>query len=376
MHRTLFLRLVILLSFLSIPNPEGAGLLILSYSYFAFVIVAFVFSIFIYKLRKSDAVPLIYFTSFLAFLIINFLVSKIYAVDALVWVKRTVHIIFIPAYYFIFRKYIAKDQENIKVITNTFYLIGVIEALMIILTYLYDPNLAENKRATSFNEMILYSIFMVFSAFIAIEKYKHGNKIKYLAIYFLIVFASWLTGSRILSLSIMMVIIPFVITMRKNKKYLFYFILSLFLFPIVISFIDLSSISFFQRMNLDNEGNLDTIESKYFEVIRLFEFFQTSPVFGVGYGKTFNTGIEISDYSYTHVWVMFNLGYGGLIGLTLAFYPIVRLNFINYKTFLWFTIVIFVFYLSNTSYTNLKHSMLIAFMLLLNKQSASLISSK
>lgn len=347
---------LILLSFLSIPNPGDVGLELLGYGYFALVLLIFA-TLFVYQSlmgisRGSYSVnsDVIYCVIIYLYLLVNFLVASLYGVETGVWLKRSIHLFLIPIFWFIFNRESSRIDELLKQV----YYIGLIEVGLVFVAYFMyiDSPESERRRATDIEGVILYSWCMVYAAYYLIEKYKNVKAKRYLVGYFIILLAELLTESRILLLSTLVLSIQ----LFSNARSL---LLVLLVLPI---FVPLVQIGYLDRFDFSNTDHLITILSKIEEVEILFGYFMDSPIFGTGFGRQYSISIANSVYTYSHNMFLFYLAYGGIVGLLIALFPLIRIS----KNFSYWPLVMAscVFYLSNTTYTNVKHSIIMALLLI------------
>lgn len=356
------LPIIVFGSFFSIPNPSGVGMFIFTICYLSLIVFLFFIKIIQYKITKKEIIVIMYFLLLLVFMIVNYYIAIINNIDEGIWFKRTMHLMFIPIYYLIFSSYcknrLCKRSELIKVIEEYFIVMAIIESFLVYVSFFINDTVDE--RATAINGMIVYSVLIVVGSYYALKKYNDKKEYKYFLIYIFSFFAILLTGSRILLLSELVLILIVLVKITKKNLYFIFFIIAIL--AILLNFKD--NLIIFDRFDMEDTKNFITIQGKINEVIQLYNFFISYPVFGVGYGKEFDTYVDIAMFTYSHNWLMFNLGYGGIIGFILALFPLVVFFIKTERSNIILIIAIIIFYFSSTTYTNIKHSMLMAFFLL------------
>lgn len=355
-------KLVIFLSVLSIPNPTEVGLMSLTIYYFSFTFIAAFLSI-ILRIRSANNLKIkldanvFYVLLIFLLIIINFLISNLYSVPYDMWIKRSIHLSMIPVFYLIF----TYRKPNMESLFKCVYYMGLFEVVLIFFTFGLYLDTDEIRRATDIEGVILYSVWIVFSAYYSLEQYRLTKQRKYLFVFSIIILAEVLTGSRILLVSTVILLFGFI----KDARIFIYIMLT------VLLFMPLNQYGFFDRFDLDTEENMITVYSKVEEIEYLIEYFLTNPVFGVGFGRPYQITMANSEYTYSHNIFLFYLAYGGIIGFFIALYPLIKLS--RTPGYGLLAISFSVFYLSSTSYTNIKHSILMALILILVKERRGII---
>jgi hypothetical protein len=349
-------RLLIYLSFLSLPGAEELGLLSLTFAYLAWALAS---PLLVVLLRAStgrtvDSIgtggTLIYLCLLAAYLPVNLAVSQFNGVDELTWLSRSAHLIVLPSIYLCF----SLERARADVLLRDIALVGAIETGLVFIAALLfqDADIVEFRRATDIEGVIVYSLFMVYAAFHALQRFDRTRAPVWLLAYLLVLLAAALTGTRVLLLAIAALLLALKSRMRSI----------LVLLAMAGIGAALAEAGLFDRFNLAQDDNLITILSKVEELRWLGSFFLQNPLLGVGFGKAYQVSLASSEYTYSHNMVMFYLGYSGLVGLTLALWPLLRLAFVPETWVL--VLAILVFYTSATTYTNVKHSLFLATTLL------------
>jgi hypothetical protein len=351
-------RLLIYLSFLSLPGAQELGLLNITQLYIALVLADPLVlailkrrSLFLPSSDGSQA-SFLYLWLIGLFLPINFLVSQLNETPPMVWGSRSIHLALIPFFYFSFRL----SRLNPETIFKDICIVGFIEAILIYVSFFMNLDSGEFRRAADIENVIVFSIFIVFAAYYSLRKYDIERSRTYLFIYTLILFATILTGTRMLMISTAFLILTFKGRSNAIKGGVL----------VAILLLSLSASVLFERFDLSEFDNLVTIQAKVEEVEILAEYFLNNPVLGMGFGKAYQVSLANSEYTYSHNILMFYLGYAGLIGFLIALYPLIRLFW--YSGYRILVGSIFIFYTTSTTYTNVKHSILFAYILLLLDQ--------
>jgi hypothetical protein len=347
-------RLLIYLSFLSFPSADELGLLQLTYVYFGLTLLTTILLLSSNANRKvyPDAAAAVESGYYLVFLLcllpLNFAVAQFNGVISSVWLSRSIHLALVPCFYLCF----VLSGVKVETLIKDFFLVGLIEALSILLAFGFYFDALEFRRAADFEGVILYSSFMVCAAFYAIERFEVARRRSYLVIYAIILIAGVLTGTRALMIALL---IPMLRLSLRPATVGLLLVLSL---PLV--FFAVSGL--FDRFDLSQDDNLITITSKLEEIQILFNFFLDSPLIGVGMGKAYQVSVALNEYTYSHNIFLFYLGYAGAFGAVIGLYPLLRLALV--RQYCWLAIALAAYYVSSTTFTNVKHSMLWAFALM------------
>lgn len=341
-------RALIYLSFLSIPGAEELGLLPLTGLYVILILATGV----IFTIIRPGTIPLstfMYLLSIPAFLLANYYFAHYNEVDIKVWLARSIHLMLLPFMYLAFK--FSKTSPN--VLLRDICICGIFEVLLIYGTFFAYLDTEQLRRAADIEGVIVYSLFLIFGAFFCLKRFEDTRSRRYLLFYSLVLLATILTGSRSLTIATLLLV------MTLRNKILFVFLGS----SISLIALAFAGNSLIERYDLTNQENLITVLSKLEELIILFNFFLENPLLGAGLGKPYQISIALTEYTYSHNILFFFLGYAGLFGLFVAIYPLLRLFFARGHKLL--VIAIFLFYTSSTTYTNFKHSLVLAFALVL-----------
>jgi hypothetical protein len=346
-------RLLIYLSFLSLPGAEELGLLGLTYAYAGFALAS---PLIVLALRPSSAlspipndVVLPFALLLAAFLVLNFFGAQMQPIEARLWLARSVHLIAVPA--------IALTMLLERVAPDTLFrdlcVVGAIETALIYAAALAYSGADEFRRATDIEGVIVYSVCMMCAGHYALQQFDRSRRMVWLLGYALVLLAAVMTGTRVLMLAAAALL--FGLRLRPTT------LIGLLLLTALA--VVLGNYGFFSRFDLAAGDNLITIVSKLEELQLLWAFFVDSPVFGVGFGKAYQVSVASSPYTYSHNLLMFYLGYAGVIGTMIALFPFVGLAF--KRGYFALALSIGLFYTSSTTFTNLKHSLLLVVALLL-----------
>lgn len=341
-------RALIYLSFLSIPGAESLGLLPLTGLYVLLILATAV----VFAITKNNTIPLssfVYLLSIPALLLANYYIAHLYEVDTMVWLARAVHLGLIPFFYLAF-KY---SKVSPKVLFLDVCICGLIEVALIYGTFFAYLDTEQLRRASDIEGVIVYTVFLLFGAFHCLARFNKTGQRRYLLLYGLVLLATLLTGSRSLTIATLMV----VLALRQKA-----------LFLLVVGVVGVITLAFagnslIDRYDLTKYEHLITVLSKLEELWILWNMFLENPPLGTGLGNAYQVSIALTRYTYSHNILFFYLGYAGLLGLLVAIYPLLRLFFRpGYRVLV---MAVFFFYTSSTTYTNLKHSLLLALILVL-----------
>jgi len=348
-------RLLIYLSFVSLPGAAELGLLPLTGLYVVLVLASPVIEAAVRPgsfLRSGETIPfasILYVLSIPLLLALNFLMARLNEVDPTIWMSRSIHLALVPFFYASF-KLARLDPETVF---RDISIVGFIEVLLVYAAFLLYFDSALLRRATDFEGVIVYSVFLLLAALFCLKKYQAEKSGVYLFGYFLILLATVLTGTRVLTISAALLILALE---RKTRTIVIGGLIAILLIPLV-------ELGLFGRFDFGLDDNLITITSKLEELMTLWGFFSDHPALGTGFGKAYQVSLAVNEYTYSHNIVLFYLGYAGLAGVLIGLYPLIRLFLVpGYRVIV---IAIAVFYASSTTFTNVKHSILLAFVLLL-----------
>lgn len=337
------------------PNPRELGLMALTIFYFSFTFIAAFFSILIHlkslinNPRKKIDANIHYLLSIFFLIVINYVISNLNSVPSDIWIRRSIHLLMIPIFYSIF----TYGKGSVDSLFKCVYYVGIVEALAILFAFGLYFDTSNIRRATDIEGVVIYSVWIVFSVFYSLQQHRLTKQKKYLFISFIIIIAVVLTESRVLLVSTIILLLDRI----KHRGKVVYIILGILLF------IPLNEYGFFNRFDIGTERNMITVYAKMYEIKYLLKYFLTSPVFGVGFGRPYDIIIANSVYTYSHNMFLFYLAYGGVVGLIIGIYPIIKL--LRTPGHAWLVISLAVYYCSSTSYTNVKHSILMALILVL-----------
>lgn len=349
-------RLLVYLSIFSLPGAEELGLLWLTFAYLAAVLAAPLLVVAMRPHTLVQAMPphasegVVYCCLLTAMLAANFIVGRYTGVPAEIWLARSVHLLAIPSIYFCFTLERMQAQRLFKDIC----VVGALEVALIFAAAIGYGGEDALRRATDIEGVIVYSVYLVCAAFYAIQRFTVTRSALWLAAYLLIAIAAALTGTRVLLVSVGVLLL----TLRFSRSAL---VAGLAVAAMAIA-IALAGDGLFSRFNLAEEDNVITIISKIEELQWLGSYFMAGPALGQGFGRAYQVSVAGSEYTYSHNIVMFYLGYAGLIGFALALYPLFRWMLLPGARIL--IVAVFIFYSSATTYTNIKHSLFMVVALL------------
>jgi hypothetical protein len=338
----------IILSFLSFPNASELGLEKVSLIYlslFAIILILIVISrLFIYNNIRLSFRYVVMLLAPLVYIIFSVVYSCYTGVQISDAVNRGAHI-FLYCILLI-GMYIYNDINYLKIIAFT----GLVEVLAVLyIIIFYNGGFNVLNRATDIDGMNVSSILTPFWFFyVAKLKVTKLDRNFLLYIWFFSFVIILFTQSRALIVSCALSSLLFL----KGKN-LFYILLLL-----MLSIPFLNDLDLFSRFNTVDDANMITVLSKVEEIDLLWSWFLDSPLIGKGLGTYFQISSAGSAYNYSHNMFMFYLGYTGIIGFILFLTPLFIL--VKRREFLLLSIII-VFYTSSTSFTNIKHSILFAF---------------
>jgi len=337
-------------TFLSLPSAQEKGLLIISFTYLATtILVAALMLVMRVKgsTRTYQGTELAFMALIIVLLCSNFFVAVFNDISMTVWMSRIIHVPMILVYIIIL-KY---SDLSIDDVLHAIFVVGVIEGGLIYLTFFAQLGI-DAQRGTDIQGVIVYSVVLVFAAYLALLKYNQSKRFIYLMAYFALLFASILTGTRGLILAI--AVLMMVLRLNWLKMVAFLAAIGGLYYLLVNGFLD--------RFNIQDQDNIVTILSKLEEVIILYNFWESSPIFGVGFGYEFQTSIAASPYNYSHNALLFYLGYGGLLALSIYLGPLIRIWRAQQKA-IWLVLGISLFYTTSTTFTNVKHSLVMAILI-------------
>jgi hypothetical protein len=349
-------RALIYLSILSIPGAEELGILFLTGMYVVLVVAAPFIQIALSKNNAIFDIPggystqtVTYLAAIPVLLVVNYFIAESNHVELSVWLSRAVHLALVPFFYFSFRL----SRLDPEAVFRDVSVAGIIEVFLIFATFIAYFDSTAFRRAADIEGVILYSVLLVVTAFYAIQKYNAQGMRFHLVLYVACLVAAVLTGTRGLIIAIATLLLA---SRNLRSTFVTFAVLAVAVIPIAI-------FGLFDRFDLTSQENMITVSAKLEELILLWRFFVDNPVFGVGLGRVYQVSIAPNPYTYSHNVILFYLGYTGLIGLLVALYPLIRI-FIRpgYRIFV---MAILVYYTSSTTFTNIKHSILLALILLL-----------
>ncbi len=334
-------------SFLSLPSAQQKGTLLFTYFYIAFSVAVCVLMVALrffnrnVGLRKSE---LTYISMAILLVSVNYIVGYINEIDVFVWQARAIHVPMVIVYTLM----LCYSELTPKDVLKSLLALGVIEMLLIFWVFITKGGQL-TVRMTDLDGILVYSGSLVIAAFISMSFFKSTKKPLYLFLYFGMLVAAVMTGSRGLIVGIAVS----------------FFVLSLKRMQIVAILVGIAGIYFMltngylERFNIQDRDNFITVLAKYEEIQALLKFFLSNPLLGVGFGYQYQISLAGTYYTYSHNAIMFYLGYGGIIGVIFYFFPIVQ--FSRYYAKGWVLLLALVlFYSSSTVYTNVKHSLVMA----------------
>lgn len=338
---------VLLGSFMNLSSAEEKGTVLFTFAYIAFAMMVATLFIFA-RLNKSaprwSQSELIYIALLILLLIVNFFVATSNELSMRIWASRAMHIPMTVVFLIIFRLGGLSVEQLMKML---FYL-GMIEMGIICFSFLSGSGV-DAARATDIDGVIIYSVLLVVSGFLSLHYYNSCGKSLYLLLYFAVLMATVLTGTRGLIVSVAIQIL--VLRLSWVKVVMFVFAMLGTYYMLVAGFLE--------RFNISDQDNLITVLSKFEELQILWNFFMSSPLWGVGFGTEFQTSTAASPYTYSHNALLFYLGYGGLLALPALIAPLYSFLRTVPKGYLMFTSVM-LFYTTSTTFTQLKHSLVMA----------------
>ena len=339
--------IVLLGSFMNLSSAQEKGTVIFTLAYIALAMIVatlFIFARCNKSARLWSKSELIYTALVIVLLIVNFCVATFNELSMSIWGSRVLHIPMTLVFLIIFR---LGDLSVEQLVRMLFYL-GMIEMGVIYFVTLSGSGV-DAARATDIDGVIIYSVLLVVGGFLSLHYYDSDGKALYLFLYFAVLVATVLTGTRGLIACVAIQILALRLTWVK-----------IVMFVIVMSgTYYLLAAGFLERFNISDQDNVITILSKFEEIQILWNFFLSSPLWGVGFGTEYQTSIANSPYTYSHNALLFYLGYGGLLALPVLIAPLYSFMRTVPKGYLMFASVI-LFYTTSTTYTQLKHSLVMA----------------
>jgi hypothetical protein len=255
----------------------------------------------------------------------------------------------IPLYFLAFRFAALTPLKGFRDVVN----IGFFEVGLIFVAFFVYLGSDVLRRAADIGGVIVYSVFLLLAAHDALRRFEQERSRLWMLIYLVILLAAVLTGTRVLILSVLFLLVG----LQRWIRLLPLAVVVALPLALLVEF------GLFDRFDLSQEDNIITVTSKFDEIRALWAFFSESPLLGAGIGVAYQVPLANSDYTYSHNILMFYLGYSGLIGAAVALYPLLRLVLLpDYRVL---AIAIMLFYTSSTTYTNVKHSILMALILLM-----------
>lgn len=270
------------------------------------------------------------------------------------WISESYFLCLLPIIVIVL--FISQSLFGLKNILNPLIFTGLIEVILIYLSAFQE---GFSNRATHFLGVYVMSHLIYLFEFWVLFAIKNV-RLKIL-LFFIIIYALILTGSRMAFLSGVIVGLPFLL---KNK---IFFPLSFFF---SFLFLDIESLALFQRQyNLDDD--LSSL-GKYSEVSILWNWFLENPIFGKGIGVFYNNGVDLSDFNYSHNMYFWFLGYTGMVITIIYFNYIKNFILINFKSnwSLYFSILLY--YFSSTTFTTLKFTFFIIVFFILSTKKLSI----
>lgn len=334
-------------SLLSLPAAAEKGTLALTTLYLAFTFFG-VLLLVIVRMKQSGHGwthgEFLFIALIPVVVAVNFFVSRFEGIPIFTWAARTVHVPMILLYFLLFRYAVLSVRD----ILNTMFVLGLIEVLMIFWVFFFGGGMAPG-RATDIDGIIIYSVMLVISGYVCLVRYRETGQWIFLWLYYTVLFASVLTGTRglIISVALLIVLLP----LKWTK-------LSVIIASILGIYYALVN-GYLGRFDIRDQDNVITILSKLNELEVLWSFFTSSPIWGVGFGHEYQVSFANSPYTYTHNAFLFYLGYGGLIAIPLFLVPLFQLIRAVPKGFV-LAGAIMIFYTTSTSFTNVKHSIAMA----------------
>ncbi len=342
-------RAIVYLSFLSMPGAKEKNFLVFTLVYLGMLFVSSLLLLLLNWRRKifTSSNEMGFFVAYIAMILLhcvaNYTVATRNGIDLEIWLSRAIHLILIPIYFISFRTLGLSSSE----VLNNLIGVGFVETLLVYASLVIYRDQGLARRATDIEGVTVYSVCLVLSAYYCIKSFNQNRGAKHLVLYALVFGAAILTGTRILVISIAAVVLQLGVQ-RKSIGAL----VGLLLVAITGNWLGL-----FARFDVSDFDNMITVTSKMDEIPALWRFFIENPLWGTGYGKAYSIPVANSEYTYTHNILMFYLGYGGLTGALVALLPLFWLvrghGYILVASIL-------IFYTSSTTYTNLKHSIVLA----------------
>lgn len=339
---------VVLFSIAALPNPSTTASQSIATAYFAFINIAFFFTFISHRFRV-DRTSLIYFGCVIVFLYANYISYASNSSEIQTWIKRSIALIYTPIIIMAMLSVQKRHPDFPQRVVDYILLVASFEGLSIVLLATLFPD----DRATNFEGLLVYSAFLVAGAYFSAQRFKTSRSLGDAVFYLFLVGAAGMTGSRGLTLS---TLLPILLFIRLNVKSILLIGITC-LGGIVFS----SNIPVIGRTFQGSPEDLLTISAKASEIELLFQMFLSSPIIGVGFGLPFQTPFDLAAFTYSHNWFFFALGYGGLVGLLLHFAPLIFFALKKSRENGWILVCsLLVFYASSTTYTNFKHSIVLA----------------
>lgn len=334
-------------SFMNLSSAQEKGTVIFTLIYIALTMMVAVLFILVRLNQKAprwSQSELIYSALVILLLIVNFFVASFNELSMSIWASRALHIPMTLVFLIIFRLGGLTAEQLMRML---FYL-GILEMGVIYFTFLAGAGV-DVARATDIDGVIIYSVLLVVGGFLCLHYYNSSGKTLYLLLYFAVLMATVLTGTRGL---IVCVAIQILALRLSWVKIAVFFLAMLGTYNLLIT-------GFLERFNISDQDNVITVLSKFEELQILWNFFLSSPLWGVGFGTEYQISIANSPYTYSHNALLFYLGYGGLLALPVLIAPLFSFMRTVPKGYLMFSSVM-LFYTTSTSYTQLKHSLVMA----------------
>jgi len=360
---------LIILSALNIPSADELGLLMLTYVYGALCFICFGIVVLAIALKPSLLDIQVRGEDFIAVIIpfvtiINFVVASFNDVAISSWLARSAHLLLLPLVYFAFRF----EGLSANKVWDWMCVAGFLEAVAIYGTFIAYFDAAAARRAADIEGVLLYSAFFICAVHNAAQRYHSTGRSRYLALYVFLLGAAMLTGTRLLMVASLVPMIFF-----ASRRVLAFMAPAAILVGLV-----LAPFGFFDRFDLTNPEYFRTVASKIQEVVALWGMFVSHPLVGVGLGKEYTIWIVegFHTYTYSHNILLFYLGYGGLLLASVALYPFARV-LVHTRGPIerpWvFCVSIFLFYSTNTTFTTLKHTVVVAGLLYICAQGHAIV---
>lgn len=339
---------IIIFSVAALPNPLQPLTQAVAGAYFVFLNAA-CFILFCQLRFKIDHFSLIYFGCVTLFLYVNFLSYISLSSDVQTWIKRTIGLAYTPLVILAMAGVQKRYGDISAIIINCIMWVALFESLSIISLAILYPD----TRATNIEGLLVYSIFLVAGAYFSALRFRHSKSSKYALLYLLFLGSASMTGSRGLTIATLLPIMLFLKLRPKNI---------LLIAPVIVTAVIFSNdIPSIARTIQSSSGDLLTLSAKFSELGILLQMFFQSPIIGVGFGLPFQTPFDLEVFTYSHNWIFFALGYGGILGVFLHIAPLVFFALKTWQDKGWLLFLGFIiFYASSTTYTNFKHSIMVA----------------